>query len=118
MFGDYNRDGVIDISYMSSTWNLGYDHTGVGVRLGTRPGEFGSTRTIHRMATTNDREVHAADFNGDGKVDLLSLFTARCRWVTAMERFKVLFQPLHCPALLPMELELSRTSIWMAFSIT
>ncbi len=40
MFGDYNRDGVIDFSYMTGSY-LGYDFHGVGIRLGTRPGEFG-----------------------------------------------------------------------------
>ena len=78
MFGDYNRDGVVDFSYMTSSWNLGYDFTGVGIRLGTRPGEFGATRTVADMTLNiNDTEVHAADFNLDGKIDLLTLSNAR-----------------------------------------
>ena len=78
MFGDYNRDGVIDFSYMTSSQNTGYDFNGVGIRLGTRPGEFGATRTIPDMTlNSNDNEVHAADFNRDGSVDLLTLSNAR-----------------------------------------
>ncbi len=81
MFGDYNRDGVIDFSYMTSNASNGSDFNGVGIRLGTRPGEFGATRTVSGIAFSDganqDEEVHAEDFNGDGKVDLLSLRNAR-----------------------------------------
>jgi RHS repeat-associated protein len=80
MFGDYNRDGVTDFSYMTSsvTASGGYDFNGVGIRLGTRPGEFGATRTIQNLTlNVNDNEVHAADFNLDGKIDLLTLSNAR-----------------------------------------
>lgn len=77
MLGDYNRDGVVDFSYMTSSY-LGYDFHGVGIRLGTRPGEFGATRAISGISLNrNDTEVHAADFNGDGNIDLLSLLNAR-----------------------------------------
>jgi hypothetical protein len=82
MFGDYNRDGVMDFSYMTSNGSGGYDFNGVGVRLGTRPGEFGATRAIGGIADNSnpafpDAEVHAADFDGDGRIDLLSLPYAR-----------------------------------------
>jgi YD repeat-containing protein len=81
MFGDYNRDGVIDFSYMTTrrTHFAGnYDFNGVGIRLGTRPGEFGATRTVGGMTlNTNDNEANAADFNRDGKIDMLSLSNAR-----------------------------------------
>ncbi len=81
MFGDYNGDGVIDFSYMTSNASNGSDFNGVGIRLGTRPGEFGATRTVSGIAFSDganqDEEVHAEDFNGDGKMDLLSLRNAR-----------------------------------------
>lgn len=71
MFGDYNGDGVMDLIFMTA----GNDFNGVGIRLGTRPGEFGATRTIAGQ-NAFDSDVHAADFNGDGIVDLLLLRSA------------------------------------------
>lgn len=67
MFGDYNRDGVVDFSYFTS----GGDFNGVGIRLGTRPGEFGQTRTIPWLLGTRGEDALPGDFNGDGIVDLL-----------------------------------------------
>lgn len=67
MFGDYNRDGVTDFSYFTS----GGDFNGVGIRLGTRPGEFGQTRTIPWLPGSRYEDALPGDFNGDGIVDLL-----------------------------------------------
>jgi len=67
LIADYNRDGVMDISYFTS----GGDFDGVGIRLGTRPGEFGQTRTIPWVENTRGENAHPGDFNGDGIVDLL-----------------------------------------------
>ncbi len=69
MFSDYNRDGVMDFVY--STYQG--DFNGVGIRLGTRPGEFGATRTIPFAEDTGNFQALAADFNGDGINDLLAL---------------------------------------------
>ncbi|RMF41362.1 MAG: hypothetical protein D6753_09745, partial [Planctomycetota bacterium] len=68
MFGDYNRDGVVDLAYMSR----GDDFNGVGIRLGTRPGEFGASRGIAGVSNS-ETDVLPADFNGDGVIDLLSV---------------------------------------------
>ncbi len=69
MLGDYNRDGVMDFAYMTQ----GQDVNGVGIRLGTRPGEFGRSRSFAFTQDSGDSEVHPGDYDGDGIVDLLSL---------------------------------------------
>ncbi|GAB5404689.1 MAG: hypothetical protein Aurels2KO_29200 [Aureliella sp.] len=66
MFGDYNSDGVVDFTYFTE----GGDTNGVGIRLGTRPGKFGATRTIPWTFNTRTRDATPGDFNGDGIVDL------------------------------------------------
>ncbi|QDV25744.1 putative Ig domain-containing protein [Aureliella helgolandensis] len=73
MFGDYNRDGVMDYSYFTESG----DFDGVGIRLGTRPGEFGGTRTVPAISGANSKETLAADFDGDGAVDLLDVSNDR-----------------------------------------
>ena len=73
MFGDYNRDGVMDFSYFTSSG----DTDGVGIRLGARPGEFGGTRTVPAFAGSSLKETLAADFDGDGIVDLLDVSVDR-----------------------------------------
>ena len=71
MFGDYNQDGVIDLAYMTE----GQDFNSVGIRLGTRPGEFGASRTIPGQLP-NEQDTLPADFNGDGIIDLLAIRSA------------------------------------------
>jgi large repetitive protein len=71
MFGDYNGDGVLDFSYFTS----GNDFNGVGIRLGTRPGEFGSTRAAPLPGTAPIGDALPGDFNGDGIIDLLDTAT-------------------------------------------
>ncbi|TWU41350.1 putative deoxyribonuclease RhsB [Novipirellula aureliae] len=73
MFGDYNRDGVMDYSYFTESG----DFDGVGIRLGTRPGEFGGTRTVPAISGAIWKETLAADFDGDGAVDLLDVSNDR-----------------------------------------
>ncbi|MEM6470111.1 MAG: FG-GAP-like repeat-containing protein [Planctomycetota bacterium] len=67
LVGDYNRDGVMDVAYLTN----GDDFDGVGIRLGTRPGEFGRTRTVPWERTARVQVAHPGDFNGDGILDLL-----------------------------------------------
>lgn len=73
MFGDYNSDGVMDFSYFTG----GADFNGVGIRLGTRPGEFGSTRTTPWTFGTRSQDATPGDFNGDGIIDLLDIANDR-----------------------------------------
>ena len=70
--GDYNNDGVIDLSYAVSD-NLTNRQGGVGVRLGTRPGEFGATRTTTDLGTVFTSGLAVGDFNGDGNADYVDL---------------------------------------------
>jgi len=72
-FGDYNNDGVIDLSYAISDDNADRQG-GVGIRLGTRPGEFGATRTIaDASSTVFNSGLAVGDFNGDGNADYVDV---------------------------------------------
>ncbi|MEM7474008.1 MAG: putative Ig domain-containing protein [Planctomycetota bacterium] len=73
LFGDYNSDGVMDLAYFSAST----DFNGVGIRLGTRPGEFGSTRTIPWVQNPRVEFALPGDFNGDGIIDLLDTINDR-----------------------------------------
>ena len=74
LLADYNQDGVVDLLYSTSVQNNGFDFNGVGIRLGTRPGEFGLSRTIpFSTSAIESQEPFVGDFNGDGNIDLLSV---------------------------------------------
>ncbi|MCC9602193.1 FG-GAP-like repeat-containing protein [Stieleria sp. JC731] len=73
MFGDYNSDGVLDFSYFTQS----SDFDGVGIRLGTRPGEFGSSRSLPWVQGTRAQDATPGDFNGDGYIDLIDTFNDR-----------------------------------------
>ncbi len=66
LVGDYNQDGVNDLSYFTQ----GNDFNGVGILLGTRPGEFSLSRSIPFSGGTNTSMP--GDFNGDGRMDLFA----------------------------------------------
>ena len=71
---DYNQDGVSDLAIFTSGDRSFFGLEGfdsVSIVLGTRPGEFAANRTIADFTRT-DRDVVAADFNNDGRADLLS----------------------------------------------
>ncbi|HBE70532.1 MAG TPA: hypothetical protein DDW52_20495, partial [Planctomycetaceae bacterium] len=73
LFGDYNSDGVIDLSYFTtdSDFNGQTDQHILGIMFGTRPGEFGRTRTEPWLTPSWTDVTHPGDFNGDGILDLL-----------------------------------------------
>lgn len=73
LVADYNGDGVLDFSYFTD----GNDFNGVGIRLGTRPGEFGNTRTVPWVQNSRFEAALAGDFDGDGIVDLIDTVNDR-----------------------------------------
>ncbi|MGI9068895.1 MAG: FG-GAP repeat domain-containing protein [Pyrinomonadaceae bacterium] len=70
--GDFNGDGIRDIAVA----NFFYDDNGdnISVLLGNGAGSF--TRAPELYAGTNPTAIAAADFNGDGKLDLAVVNTA------------------------------------------
>ncbi|QEF99058.1 tRNA(Glu)-specific nuclease WapA precursor [Stieleria maiorica] len=72
LFGDYNADGVLDVSYFTTDNNFSgqTDAHGIGIRFGTRPGEFGNTRAEPWVDQPRTNAVYHGDFNGDDIVDL------------------------------------------------
>lgn len=73
LFGDYNSDGVMDVSYFTTDNNLSgqTDQHAVGILFGTKPGEFGRTRTEPWAPASFNSVAHFGDFDGDGIVDIL-----------------------------------------------
>ena len=70
--GDYNNDGVLDLSYAVTDILRG----GVGIRLGTRTGEFGATRAFSTPETAFRSGLAVGDFDGDDNPDIVDI-TAR-----------------------------------------
>ncbi len=68
-YGDLNGDGIIDVSYGKTAGN------NVAIRLGLGTGVFSNTETTFGTTTgqgANNADCpYVADFNGDGKLDLI-----------------------------------------------
>ena len=67
--GDYNNDGVLDFSYAVTDVLRG----GVGIRLGTRTGEFGATRAFSTPEATFQSGLAVGDFDGDDNPDIVDI---------------------------------------------
>lgn len=64
---DFNGDGRMDVA-VSNPGNPGSDNGGVAVLLGNGDGTFQAAKTF--AAGQNPSALAAADFNGDGRIDL------------------------------------------------
>lgn len=73
LVGDYNQDGVLDLSTYRSI-SIGNFFASVTVILADRPGVFASSSNLVHEDVVNAPEVffEAGDFNNDGIVDLWS----------------------------------------------
>ena len=65
IIADFNHDGLLDFAVEDSEYNL------VGVRLGDHKGQFGPL--VSYLTGYNPQNLAAADFNGDGKLDLVTV---------------------------------------------
>ncbi|QDV24439.1 putative Ig domain-containing protein [Aureliella helgolandensis] len=70
LVGDYNQDGLLDISTYRS--HIGGSFASVTVILADQPGVFASSSTLHSDFLVNSPKAfyEAGDFNNDGIVDL------------------------------------------------
>jgi hypothetical protein len=69
--GDANGDGKTDLIFVTST--------GIGLLLGNGDGTFQAQTTFPVSEVTADSAVYVADFNGDGKLDLVTGFSGGSR---------------------------------------
>ena len=69
--GDFNSDGKIDLAVESLTQSGSSQTMVVGVFLGKGDGTFEAQPTLQIPGDTNAYSIAAADFNSDGKTDLV-----------------------------------------------
>jgi len=67
--GDFNGDGIADLAVSTYAWG-GPTGDGVNILLGNGDGTFKAP--VHYALSVNPQAIVAADFNGDGKLDLAS----------------------------------------------
>ena len=85
LVGDYNRDGVLDLAHY--TTGDGGDFSGVGILLGTRPGEFVGPHSIYYPPGNFYADtILVEDFDGDGILDISTTLPTQTASATATAR--------------------------------
>lgn len=72
---DFNTDGIKDIAFILSNSTWGNNDKHIKIMLGTGTGSFIAdmpSYSINSPSQASNEVLHGKDFNGDGKVDILS----------------------------------------------
>jgi hypothetical protein len=69
--GDFNGDGKLDLAVINHGWSDTGDDGGVSILLGNGDGTFQAARNV--SAGKQPESIAIADFNSDGKLDLVAV---------------------------------------------